>query len=88
MKDRFKNTADVPFGPSTNPFSITPHDSDPLPEIVNGIYVGGGGDVTLRCKDSDQDVTYRNLTDGAYINVRATHVRDTGTSATDLIGEA
>lgn len=74
--------------PSEAPFSITPHDSNALPAIPKGIYVGTGGNVTLRGVGGSADVTYVNLPDASYIAVRAQYVRATGTTATNLIGEA
>jgi len=79
---------DTPTSPSRKPFIIHPHDTDSLPAVPKGIYVGTGGDVALRGLDSDADVTYRNLPDASYIAVRASHVRATGTTPTDLIAEA
>lgn len=88
VRDRFSTTADSLTSPSRTPYAIAPHDQDPLPMVPKGIYVGTGGHVTLRGVDSDTDVTYRNLPDASYIAVRATHVRASGTTATDLIAEA
>lgn len=73
--------------PSRKPFPIVPSDTVELPEIPKGIYVGTGGNVTLRGVAGTEDVTYKNLGDGAYLNVRARFVRATGTTATDLIAE-
>ncbi|AKM09228.1 spike base protein, RCAP_Rcc01079 family [Croceicoccus naphthovorans] len=85
--DRFESFQDSANSPSRAPFAIQPDDNASLPAIPKGIYVGSGGDVTLRGMDSDADVTYRNLPDASYIAVRASHVRATGTTATDLIAE-
>ncbi|RVU03987.1 hypothetical protein EOE18_13885 [Novosphingobium umbonatum] len=74
--------------PSRKPYAITPHDANALPAIPKGIYVGTGGDVTLRGVDGTADVTYKNLADGAYIAVQARYVRATGTTASNLIAEA
>ena len=88
LLDRFSTMMDTLTSPSRRPFSIQPHDTDPLPVIPKGIYVGTGGNVTLRGIDGAEDVSYRNLPDASYISVRASHVRATGTTATDLIAEA
>lgn len=85
--DRFEDFRDSVGHPSRSPFPIAPSDDDALPIIPKGIYVGTGGDVTLRGVDGDGDVTYRNLPDASYIAVRASFVRATGTTATDLIAE-
>lgn len=86
--DQFRHDADDADNPSRRPYAIVPHDANPLPYLPKGIYVGTGGNVTLRGVDSDSDVTYRNLPDASYIAVRATHVRATGTTAADLIAES
>lgn len=75
-------------GPSKAPFTIIPHDTNGLTVVPKGIYVGTGGNVTLRGVDGVADVVYKNLPDASYIAVRASHVRATGTTATDLIAEA
>jgi len=88
MVDKFSSLPDEPGQPSRRPYAITPSDSVTLPIVPKGIYVGTGGDVTLRGCDADVDVTYKNLADGAYIAVRASHVKATGTTASNLIAEA
>lgn len=79
---------DSASSPARIPFAITPSDTQPLPTLPKGIYVGTGGDVTLRGVNATADVTYRNLPDASYIAVHASHVRATGTTASDLVGEA
>jgi hypothetical protein len=86
--DRFSSYADSPDSPANHAFAIVPSDSAELPIVTKAIYVGSSGDVTLRPLRAAADVTYRNVPDGAYLTVRASHVRATGTTATDLVGEA
>jgi hypothetical protein len=88
MPDRFQNNADSAAAPATAPFAIVPDDVNPLPWVPKGIYVGGGGTITLRGVGGSEDVTYRNLPDASYVAVRALYVRATGTTATSLIAEA
>ena len=84
-----RTNPDLSPGASRTPFPIVPSDAVPLPALVKGIYVGTGGDVTLRGVGSDaQDVTYKNLPDASYLQVAALYVRATGTTATNLVGEA
>lgn len=73
---------------SRKAFAITPHATNPINPLPKGVYVGTGGNVTLRAVDSDEDVTYHNLADGAYINVRVQFIRAIGTTASNLIAEA
>lgn len=88
MPDIFDSMGDSPELPSRVPFALVPSDSVALPQVVKGIYIGTGGDVTLRGVGSTSDVTYKNLPNASYIGVRASYVRATGTTAADLIGEA
>lgn len=80
--------ADSAIAPSRAPFAIIPSDTERLPAATKAIYVGTGGAVTLRGVDASADVTYRNVPSGGYLVVCAAHVRATGTTAADLIGEA
>lgn len=88
MTDNFASETDTLASSARRPYAVSPDDSTPLALVPKGIYVGTGGDVTLRGVDATADVTYRNLPDASYIAVRASHVRATGTTAVDLIAEA
>jgi hypothetical protein len=87
-QDAFAAHADEVSASARAPYAVQPHDVNALPRVPKGIYVGTGGDVTLRGVEGDADVTYRNLPDASYIAVRASHVRATGTTAANLIAEA
>lgn len=88
MPDTFSNHADSVGGPSRNAFAIVPHATNELTAVTKAIYVGTGGNVTLRTVEGSADVVYKNVPSGAYLTVRATHVRAIGTTAADLVGEA
>ncbi|CAN5337019.1 hypothetical protein BH09PSE3_BH09PSE3_04190 [soil metagenome] len=88
MIDPLAFQSDATTAPARAPFAITPHDINEIMMLPKGIYVGTGGNVTLRGVGGSADVVYRNLPDASYINVRAQFVRATGTTAADLIGEA
>jgi hypothetical protein len=74
--------------PARTAKAVVPSDTVALDPTPRGIYVGTGGDVTLRAAGSAADVTYRNLPDASYIAVRVSHVRATGTTALNLVAEA
>lgn len=84
--DRFSSFAPSPGSPASEAFAIVPG-NDPLPHVTSAIYVGQGGDISLRPVRSQADVTYRNVPTGSYLTIRASHVRATGTTAADLVGE-
>lgn len=86
--DRYANFAESPDSPASEAFAVVPSDSAELTSVTKAIYVGTAGHVVLRPLRSITDVTYRNVPAGSYLTVRATHVRATGTTAGDLVGEA
>lgn len=85
MSDEFEGTAQSVLTPSENAFAVAPHDSTALPAIPKYLYVGNGGDVVIRAKDSASDAVFRNVPTGGYLYVRASHVRATGTTASAIV---
>jgi hypothetical protein len=88
MADHFDTRADSVFAPSRKPFAITPHDETEVSPLPKALYVGTGGDLTLRGVDAAEDVIFRNVSSGDRIEVRAAYVRATGTTALDIVGLA
>lgn len=65
--------------------AITPHASNPVPGgHARSVYVGGAGDITVVTGGGDT-VTFKAVPAGAILPVYVTHVRVTGTTATNLI---
>ena len=87
-QDKFEHVADGLTAPAEETFAISPNDNAELPQITKAIYVGDGGDVTLRASRSDIDTVFRNLPTGAILDVRVSAVRATGSTASNLIGLA
>lgn len=85
MDDRFGTFSDSVSSPANSAVAVTPHDSNALPFLPKALYVGTGGDITLRAKYDDADVVFVGVPSGAMLSVRATHVRATGTSASDIV---
>lgn len=88
MADPFAPNSDSVFAPSRAPFAVVPSDTDPLPTVPKALYVGTAGDVALRGVGAGADVTFRNVGAGQMIDVRASHVRATGTTAADIVALA
>jgi hypothetical protein len=86
MADEFDGQAQSTLTPSENAFAVIPHDTLPLAAVTKYLYVGGTGRVTLRAMESSADVVFENVPAGAYLYVRASHVRSTGTTATAIVG--
>jgi hypothetical protein len=68
-----------------NPLTVTASDSTTYSPILEAIYIGTGG--TLIIKNNDGvSVTYTNLPNASWLDVRATKVMTTGTTASGIIG--
>lgn len=86
--DSFENSVDSLIAPARLVFSIQPSDSEDLPRTTKALYVGSGGDVALKAVDSETDVVLRNVVSGTVLAVRIDAIRETGTTASDLVGLA
>jgi hypothetical protein len=67
---------------------VTPHATNEINPIPKALYVGTGGDITLRTVDGPADVLFRNLASGSILDVRAQFIRAAGTTASDIVGLA
>jgi hypothetical protein len=85
MADLFSAFADSLGAPATRTRAVVPHDVNPLPNIPKALYVGTGGDVTLRGINDKADTLFANVPSGGLLPVRAAYVRDTGTGAADIV---
>lgn len=64
--------------------AVTPSDSDNLPWLTRGLYIGGDGDVTAVRADGTA-VTFKGLTAGTILPINARRVNSTNTTATDIV---
>lgn len=87
-RDRFSQTANA-LHASRTPTNVTKSDTELLPFISNGIYVGTGGDVRIHAADAppDQFTDYKNVADGGYLYVAADKIMEAGTTASDFVVE-
>ena len=75
---------DSPSSPALYAEALTPHDTNPLTRLPKAIHCNTAGAVKLRAVGSATDVTFQ-VAAGQVLAVRATHVRATGTTVTDLV---
>lgn len=88
MADRFETFSDSASLPARDAFTIMPHATNPIEPLPKAIFVGTGGQITLRAADSTGDVVLTNVASGTILDIRARFVRATGTTATDIVGLA
>ena len=85
MADQFQAFSDSASAPAMRVAAVVPHDVNPLAEVPKALFVGTGGNVTLRGAGGGADAVFKNVASGSYLLVRASHVRATGTSAADIV---
>lgn len=85
MSDPFTGVTDAPFAPATRAVAVTPHDTNPLPDIPKGLFVGSGGTIAMRGLNGTSDQSWKNIPAGTILPFRAQYVRATGTSAADIL---
>lgn len=72
------------IAPAENDFGVTPHDTNPLP-VGRGLYVGVTGNITGRLVGSTVDRVYKNIQQGVVHPLIFQYIRNTGTTATDMV---
>lgn len=82
--DKFKSYTDTAWSPAREAFVVTPHDTNPLPDVPKAIRAPSAGVITLRAVDSSVDVAHPVL-EGEVLQVRVAYVRSTGTTVTGTI---
>ena len=85
MADPFLNRTSGLESPATDAFSVSPNDAGDLPMVTRALYIGGGGDLSVVMKDGTT-VTFSSLSSGAILPIRASRVRATDTTASDIVG--
>lgn len=85
MADQFQNNADQVSAPATRALAVSPHDSNALTDIPKALFVGTGGNITMRGVNGASDQVWKNVPSGSVLPFRAQYVRATGTSAADLL---
>ena len=64
-----------------------PNDAADLPEVTRAIYVGTGGDLTVRML-TGETLTFTGIAPASLLPVRAARILATGTTAGNLVGLA
>ena len=84
--DRFKNSSDSVSDPARSLAAIDATSSAILDSTPKAIFIGTGGDVSLRAIDDDTAVTLRNVPAGTILPIRAAQLDPALTTARDIVG--
>ena len=88
MNDKYARTTSSLIAPARQQFDVNPDDSASLPVISKALYVGPVGTSLCNWFMTQATRVFRNVASGAILDLRASHVRATGTTAADLVGLA
>jgi hypothetical protein len=84
--DRYEGEGDDLLSPASEGAAVTPSDTLALPTASKRMWVGGAGNVKV-LTTGGSTVTYTAVPAGTYLQVRASQVFATGTTATDIVAE-
>ena len=85
MPDSFESQTPGLNSPAYGAFSITPDDAAPLMQVTRAVFVGSEGNMVVTLAHG-QTVTLTAVQPGAIYPIRCTHVLQSGTTATGLVG--
>ncbi|MFD2235927.1 spike base protein, RCAP_Rcc01079 family [Aureimonas populi] len=88
ITDPYLYSASTASGPANRLFAVTPSDTQSLPFVTTGLYVGGAGDLAVLDRATGQTVVLRAVPAGSVLPIRVARVLATGTTATDIVGLA
>ncbi len=85
MAERYPFRAADGAGSARRGFAVTPSDAADLAAETRALYVGAGGDIAVVLASGDA-VTLSGVISGSLLPLRATRVKATGTTATQIVG--
>jgi hypothetical protein len=85
MSDSFEAYASGLASPAKFAVAVSPNDSTDLSTFSRGLYVGGDGDVSVIMVGGGSAVTFAGVLAGTILPIRVSRVRDTDTTATNIV---
>jgi hypothetical protein len=86
MTDHYAGSGDDLLAPASDGAAVSLSDTVDLPVASKRLWVGGAGNVTLITVKGTA-LTYTAVPAGTYLLVRASRVKSTGTSASNIVAE-
>jgi hypothetical protein len=74
------------LSPAGDGVAITPSDTVDLAVVPRRLWIGGAGNVTINTL-AGRSLTYTGVPAGTYLQMRASRVFATGTTATNIVAE-
>ena len=84
--DRYANIGGDLHGPAIGGGAVTPSDTSDLAIASKRLWIGGAGAVKVNTVDGST-IVYTGVPAGVYLQIRATRVYATGTTATSIVAE-
>jgi len=84
MNDDFEGMTPGLTSPAIAAQEIIPADGRELDYVSRALYVGSGGDLSVESSRGDV-VTFRNVPSGAFLPIRVRRVRNSDTTASDIV---
>jgi hypothetical protein len=82
--DKYTHSFNNITDPSNDAIAVTPSDNTDLSYVTKSLYIGGAGNLKVIMK-SGATVTFNGLLVGTTLNIRASRILATGTTATNII---
>jgi hypothetical protein len=86
MVDRFAGSGGDLLSPASDGAAVTPSDTVDLAVAPRRLWIGGAGNVKINTLAGNA-LTYTAVPAGVYLQIRASRVFATGTTATNIVAE-
>ena len=83
--DTFKQQPETEWSPATSSVSVTPSDSEELAYLTRGLYVGVGGNLSVKLRDDSAAVVFVGVAEGTILPLQVKQVMETDTTATNIV---
>ena len=83
--DTFKQQPETEWSPATSSVAVTPSDSEELAYLTRALYVGVGGNLSVKLRDDSAAVVFVGVAEGTLLPLQVKQVMATDTTATNII---